>query len=405
MRDRDIKMNHTTPPNRPRPPRERPQSQSEREQRGRLTRARRAREIRRARIELALIGLGIVAVIAVLTAVIVIAVRSNRSNREAGVNGAVLQLEQDSITAAQTAVDTQPQETGLLQHAQKTDSTRVLGSEIDSQNAILIDLASNEVLMTKDGDARIYPASMTKIMTLIVAYENMQSLEDTFEMTADIVDALYIANATVAGFVPGEKARIDDLMYGLILPSGGDCAVALAVYTAGSESAFAELMNKKAVEIGLTSTHFVNPSGLHDPEQYSTCHEIAMILEYALKDDFMRKVLSTYEYTTHSTSEHPEGISLRSTMLERMYGDEAPGMFMVGGKTGYTTEAKNCLASFAVRYDKASESEESVYEKAPEYIFVTAYGPDKWAPVFDAINAYALVLDENALETKQHSNQ
>lgn len=259
--------------------------------------------------------------------------------------------------------------------------------------------------MTKDGDARIYPASMTKIMTLIVAYENAASLEDTFEMTTEIVEALYIENATVAGFVPGEKVRLDDMMYGLILPSGGDCAVALAVYTSGSEAVFAELMNKKAAEIGLKNTHFVNPSGLHDPEQYSTCHEIAMILEYALKDDFMRKVLSTYEYTTHVTPEHPEGIMLRSTMLERMYGDEAPGMFMVGGKTGYTLEAKNCLASFAVRYNKETETEESVYTKTPEYIFVTARGTDKWAPVFDAINSYALVLDENALDTKQYSNQ
>lgn len=398
-------MNHTTPPNRPLPPRGRPLTQHERDQRTRLAQERRAREIRRARIELALIAAGIIAVIAVLAAVIVIAVRSNRDTRDAGANGVTPQTADNAVTAAQTAPETEPHETGLLQHAQSTDRTRDLGNDISSQNAIMIDLASNEVLMTKDGDARIYPASMTKIMTLIVAYENASSLEDTFEMTAEIVDALYVENATVAGFLPGEKVRLDDLMYGLILPSGGDCAVALAVHTAGSEAAFAELMNKKAAEIGLKNTHFVNPSGLHDPEQYSTCHEIAMILEYAIKDDVMRKILSTYEYTTHSTPEHPEGVALRSTMLERMYGDEAPGMFMVGGKTGYTNEAKNCLASFAVRYDKASETEESVYAKTPEYIFVTAHGPDKWAPVFDAINAYALVLDENALETKQHSNQ
>lgn len=374
-------------------------------ERDRRARERRAREIRRARIELALIVAAIIAVIAVITTVIVLAVRSHLDVRDAGENGAVTPNADNAVTAAQTAPETEPHDTGLLQHAQSTATTRVLGGEISSQNAIMIDLATNEVLMTKDGDARIYPASMTKMMTLIVAYEHVSSLEDTFEMTTEIVDALYIANATVAGFVPGEKVRLDDLMYGLILPSGGDCAVALAVHIAGSEAAFAELMNQKAAEIGLKSTHFVNPSGLHDPGQYSTCHEIAMILEYALKDDFMRKVLSTYEYTTHSTPEHPEGIMLRSTMLERMYGDEAPGMFIVGGKTGYTTEAKNCLASYAVRYDKASESEDSVYSKTPEYIFVTASGPDKWAPVFDAINSYALVLDENALDTKQYSNQ
>lgn len=380
-------------------------TQGEKELAARRARERREREIRRARIELALIAAGIIAVIAVLAVVISLAVRSHRSDGEAGGNASQTRGSAPETAADVLPAETDAAETGLLPHAQSTDKTRVLGGEIDSRNAIMIDLASNQVLMTKGGDERIYPASMTKMMTLIVAYEHTESLEDTFEMTSDIVDALYVANATVAGFVPGEKVRLDDLMYGLILPSGGDCAVALAVHVAGSETAFAELMNKKAAEIGLTNTHFVNPSGLHDPDQYSTCHEIAMILEYALKDDFMRKVLSTYEYTTHQTPEHPEGIDLRSTMLERMYGDEAPGMFMVGGKTGYTTEAKNCLASFAVRYDKATESEESVYSKTPEYIFVTACGPDKWAPIFDAINSYALVLDENALETKQFSGQ
>lgn len=395
-------MNQITPPERPVRPPERPATKGGRELSARYARERREREIRRARIELALIAAGIIAVIAAVAVIITFAVRSRGSGEEnrGAADGTV-----HTTSAQESAPETEAPETGLVSYAATTDTTRTLGDEISSRNAIMIDLASDEVLMTKDGDARIYPASMTKIMTLIVAYEHAASLEDTFEMTAEIVDELYVENATVAGFLPGEKVRLDDLMYGLILPSGGDCAVALAVHTAGSEAAFAELMNEKAAEIGLRNTHFVNPSGLHDPEQYSTCREIAMILEYALQDDFMRKVLSTYEYTTQKTPEHPEGITLRSTMLERMYGDEAPGMFMVGGKTGYTTEAKNCLASFAVRYDKATEQEESVYTKAPEYIFVTAAGPDKWAPVFDAINAYALVLDANALETKQLPGQ
>ncbi len=375
-------------------------TQGEMQRRALLARERRAREIRRARIELALTALAALAVLAIITAVIVVVVRSNHDGAENGIG--TQDAANNAVTDTQTVPDTEPPESALMQYAQTTDKTRILGSAISSQNAIMIDLASNEVLMTKDGDARIYPASMTKIMTLIVAYENSASLEDTFEMTTEIVEALYLANATVAGFLPGEKVRIDDLMYGLILPSGGDCAVALAVHVAGSEEAFAALMNAKAAELGLKNTHFANPSGLHDSKQYTTCREMAMILEYALRDDFMRQILSTYEYTTHSTPEHPEGIDLRSTMFERMYGDEASGMFIVGGKTGYTTEAKNCLASYAVRYDKETETEESVYQKTPEYIFVTAHGPDKWAPVFDAINAYAFILDENAFENTQY---
>ena len=249
----------------------------------------------------------------------------------------------------------------------------------------------------------MYPASMTKMMTLIVAAEHAENLDDTFEMTTAITDPLFLENASVAGFLNGEQVTLRDLMYGLILPSGADCAVALALYTAGSEAAFADMMNEKVAELGLKNTHFMNPTGLHDENQYSTCHEIALILEYALRDDFMRTVLSTYKYTTEKTPQHPDGITLYSTMQSRMYGNEAPGMFILGGKTGYTTEAGTCLASYAVKYDKDTEKEDDLKSKTPGYIFVSAHGGNVWAPIFDAINMYATVVDPNALETKQVS--
>lgn len=298
-----------------------------------------------------------------------------------------------------------PESHGIMSYARVTENTRTLTDEIDSKYAILIDVEKGEVLAEKDGDAKIYPASMTKIMTMIVAYENLNSLDDTFEMTLDITDPLYVENASVAGFLNGEQVTARDLIYGLILPSGADCACALAIMCAGSEEAFAEMMNEKVGELGLENTHFTNPTGLHDAEQYSTCHDIALILEYACRDEFMKTVLSTYEYTTAKTLQHPEGIMLHSTMQTRLYGDEAGGMFIVGGKTGYTTEAKNCLASFAVKYDSGTESESAVYGKDAQYIFVTAYGGTVWAPVFDAINMYATVADPDALETRQYSQR
>lgn len=298
-----------------------------------------------------------------------------------------------------------PESRGIMSYARVTENTKTLTDEVDSKYAILIDAEKGEVLAEKDGDAKIYPASMTKIMTMIVAYENLNSLDDTFEMTLDITDPLYVENASVAGFLNGEQVTARDLIYGLILPSGADCACALAIMCAGSEEAFAEMMNEKVVELGLENTHFTNPTGLHDAEQYSTCHDIALILEYACRDEFMKTVLSTYEYTTAKTLQHPEGITLHSTMQTRLYGDEAGGMFIVGGKTGYTTEAKNCLASFAVKYDSDTESESAVYGKDAQYIFVTAYGGTVWAPVFDAINMYATVADPDALETRQYSQR
>ena len=289
-------------------------------------------------------------------------------------------------------------------YASYTPDSRTIGkNDISSDYAILIDLENNTVLASKKGDEKMYPASMTKMMTLIVAAEHAENLDDTFEMTTAITDPLFRENASVAGFLNGEQVTLRDLMYGLILPSGADCAVALAIYTAGSEAAFADMMNEKVAELGLKNTHFMNPTGLHDENQYSTCHEIALILEYALRDDFMRTVLSTYKYTTEKTPQHPDGITLYSTMQSRMYGNEAPGMFILGGKTGYTTEAGNCLASYAVKYDKDTEKEDDLKSKTPGYIFVSAHGGSVWAPIFDAINMYATVVDPNALETKQVS--
>ena len=289
-------------------------------------------------------------------------------------------------------------------YASYTPDSRTIGKDdISSDYAILIDLENNTVLASKKGDEKMYPASMTKMMTLIVAAEHAENLDDTFEMTTAITDPLFRENASVAGFLNGEQVTLRDLMYGLILPSGADCAVALALYTAGSEAAFADMMNEKVAELGLKNTHFMNPTGLHDENQYSTCHEIALILEYALRDDFMRTVLSTYKYTTEKTPQHPDGITLYSTMQSRMYGNEAPGMFILGGKTGYTTEAGNCLASYAVKYDKDTEKEDDLKSKTPGYIFVSAHGGSVWAPIFDAINMYATVVDPNALETKQVS--
>ena len=289
-------------------------------------------------------------------------------------------------------------------YASYTPDSRTIGkNDISSDYAILIDLESNTVLASKKGDEKMYPASMTKMMTLIVAAEHAENLDDTFEMTTAITDPLFLENASVAGFLNGEQVTLRDLMYGLILPSGADCAVALALYTAGSEAAFADMMNEKVAELGLKNTHFMNPTGLHDENQYSTCHEIALILEYALRDDFMRTVLSTYKYTTEKTPQHPDGITLYSTMQSRMYGNEAPGMFILGGKTGYTTEAGTCLASYAVKYDKDTEKEDDLKSKTPGYIFVSAHGGNVWAPIFDAKNMYATVVDPKALETKQVS--
>lgn len=261
-------------------------------------------------------------------------------------------------------------------YAIKTGKTVTLGSEISSDYAIMIDLSDNTIVAEKNPDTLIYPASMTKIMTLIVAYENCKDLDDKFTMTQEITDAAYQAGASVAGFMPGEKVSIRDLLYGAILPSGADATDALAEYIGGTEEKFVELMNRKVLKLGLSNTHFTNASGLHDKDHYSTPHEMALILEYALKMEECRKVLSAYKYTTAPTAEHPEGIELTSTMFSRMVGDESGTAEVLAGKTGYTNEGLHCLASMAQTKD------------GKEYVLVTAHSATTYGPIFDCIDLY-----------------
>ena len=256
--------------------------------------------------------------------------------------------------------------------ASYTDNTADFSEDFSFTSAILIDINDNVVLAADNAEERIYPASLTKIMTLIVAVENSPSLDAEFTMTADILDPLSVENASVAGFSAGESVTVRDMLYGLMLPSGADGAVGLAGLVAGGEKEFVRMMNNKADELGLKNTHFENCTGLHHPNHYSTCHEIAKILEYAIKD---------------------EAILLTSTLFSRMYGNEPDSAFVVGGKTGFTLEAHHCLATFAVSCDE-DECEESIYAKAPEYILVTIGSTDKWGPIFNAIDIYSAVSND-----------
>ena len=257
-----------------------------------------------------------------------------------------------------------------------TDSTKEMPDNIESPYAVLISRKDGQIVAERNADEKVYPASLTKIMTLIVGYEN-GNLDDSYIFTNSDLYPLYAENASVAGFKEGEEVTLKDLLYGLILPSGADGAVGIANLVAGGEEEFAELMNEKAAEMGLKNTHFANSSGLHDENQYSTVTELATILDYALQYDFCREVLSTYKYTTSSTNINADGIVLTSDIQSKMEGSESGVAHISGGKTGYTIEAKNCLASFG-----------TVDETGDEYIIVTCGVSGEFKPIFDAINIY-----------------
>ena len=232
-------------------------------------------------------------------------------------------------------------------------------SGVNSSNVVLMDVKSGKVIGEMNGEERIYPASMTKIMTAIVALEAFSDLDREITLSEDIFYALDGQDATQAGFQPGESVRIRDLVYGVILPSGAECCLALANEVSGAEADFVEKMNAKAKSIGMKNTHFVDCTGLHDPEHYSTAYDIALLLKYALHNDTFRDVIESHFYSTPGTNVHPDGITYYSTMFKNMSDTSVTGGEILGGKTGYTSEAGHCLASFAQIYDR-------------EYILVTA---------------------------------
>lgn len=232
--------------------------------------------------------------------------------------------------------------------AEVTENTKTLDLELYSENALLIDLESNTVLVQKNADARIYPASMTKVMTVLVAAEHIENWDETFTMTQSIIDPLFLADASMAGFVHGEEVSMTELLYGAVLPSGAEATEALAIVTAGSEEAFVALMNEKAQELGLKDTHFVDASGLHDENHYTTLSDMAIIMQAALDNPHCREVLTSVNHTSPATVQNPEGVAMTNRFLYRIRPQQTGNVDIQAAKTGYTAQAMNCCVSYGI---------------------------------------------------------
>lgn len=220
-------------------------------------------------------------------------------------------------------------------------------SGINSTHAVLMQASGGKVIGETAGDERIYPASLTKIMTAVVALEEIRNLDKEITLTAEMFTELYANDLMQAGFQPEEQVRAIDLIYGALLPSGAECCVGLADYVAGSEDAFVELMNEKARKIGMENTHFCNTIGTHEEEHYSTAKDMAVLLKYALRNDTFREVIESPWHSTPGTNVHPDGITYWSSLLRNLNDPSVTGGKILGGKTGYTNAAGFCLASFA----------------------------------------------------------
>ena len=233
-------------------------------------------------------------------------------------------------------------------------------SSISSSYAALADLATGEIIASRKADSVIYPASMTKVMTLIVAVENLPSeasLQDVITVSQEVYTEMLRQESSGIGMEPGEKLTVESMLYALMLKSDGIAACELARYVAGSEEDFVELMNLKAAKMGLTNTHFENPTGLFHENHKTTCREIASIMAYAMNMKLCRKILLTQSYTAPcvgadgKTFDYNLYHNLIVTQFDNITPNQPNAVTVAAGKTGYTDESRFCLVTYAESAD------------------------------------------------------
>ena len=221
-------------------------------------------------------------------------------------------------------------------------NVNALEFDLNSNHAILYNLNDSSVLYEKNSTDKTSIASLTKIMTGIVAIENIDNLDEKVKLTNADFKGLREANLVTAGFKVGEEVTYRDLLYGLMLPSGADAAQALTRLVAGSIDNYINLMNQKALDLGLKNTHFINPTGLDAEGHYSTVEDIGILFQYAIKNEEFLNIIKTKKYTISNGR-----ITLTSTIERAKQRYDLNMDYILGGKTGTTGDAGYCLATIA----------------------------------------------------------
>jgi len=218
---------------------------------------------------------------------------------------------------------------------------------LNSANALLMNFYTGEILHYQNGTTEMYPASLVKMMTALVAIENIGNLNEMVFLDESMFQPIHAANATTAGFLPNDSVRAIDLLFGLLLPSGAECAIGLAIHVAGSEHAFVAMMNDRARELGMNDTNFTNTTGLHYRNQVSTAKDMAILLRYALENETFYRIITSSRHSTAATGLREGGITFHSTLFSRIESPEFYNGSILGGRTGFTSQAGQNLASFA----------------------------------------------------------
>ena len=222
------------------------------------------------------------------------------------------------------------------------------GFDVDAEAVYFINLDTGKVIYEKDADKKVYPASTTKIMTALLALENIPDLDTPqIELKLYIQNALSGTGASLAGILRGETFTPRELLYAALLPSGNEAAMMLGDYVGdGSLDYFAEMMNEKAAELGAVNTHFVNASGMHDDDHYTTAYDMYLITMAALENETFREIVSTnYYYAGEDQNGNP--LHWNTTNFLISPGSTYYYPYATGVKTGTTDEAGRCLVSTA----------------------------------------------------------
>ena len=259
--------------------------------------------------------------------------------------------------------------------------------EINAKSAIVVEKNTGKIIYEKDSNIQNYPASVTKILTAILVIENC-NLDDVVTVSQTAVSQIP-SEYVVAPLFIGEQIRVEDLLYALMLKSCNDAAYVLAEHVGGSAQGFADMMNKKAEEIGCKNTHFVNPNGIHNQEHYTTAYDLYLISNYAMKNEIFAKIVSTYEYTLPATNIYKTAnrVMTNTNFLidenSSYYNENVKGI-----KTGTTLPAGNCLIA-------------DVEENGLEYIIVIL-GAETKESKFDETQKVIDYLSNNYALVKLH---
>ena len=219
--------------------------------------------------------------------------------------------------------------------------------DITAPNLLLADTKTGRILYERNIDEKIYPASLTKLMTAILVVENCE-LDEIVTVSENAI--LSVPSGYVnANLQVGEELTVEDLLYVMLIPSANDAANALAEHVGGNIASFSTMMNSRAKELGCTGSNFTNPSGLHEEEHYTTTRDLFFISQEAVKNNLIKKIIGTTTYTLPSTNKYTKEARIFTTTnymmkksLKNYYCD-----YCIGAKTGYTGEAKNCVVEFA----------------------------------------------------------